>query len=304
MTIRGLDRAPLHLAVGSLCAGLASANAFRLTGPMPALLVILLVLVAAASGSPTRLVLVCVAACIAGITWGSLRIEAIDRSPLRSDIGRAGRLLVEVTATPRRGGFSIRAQARTLRFEGRSIREPVYVELPRGRAPPQGARLEVLAEIKAPRPAEHGFDEARYLRRHGIHVVLRVDRWRVVGRRGGIGGVADRLHTGMTAALASGNTGERRQLLVGIVLGDDSEVPGGAPRPLSLVRLVPPARCMGQNIALVAAGVLAAAWLLGVSRFLAELGAVAAIGAYVLAVGAQPSVVRAGVAALWDPSPG
>jgi hypothetical protein len=42
--------------------------------------------------------------------------------------------------------------------------------------------------------------------------------------------------------------------------------------------------------------VLGAAWLFGVSRFLAELGAVAAIGAYVLAVGAQPSVVRAGVA--------
>jgi len=42
--------------------------------------------------------------------------------------------------------------------------------------------------------------------------------------------------------------------------------------------------------------VLGGAWLLGLSRFVAELGAVAAIGAYVLAVGAQPSVVRAGVA--------
>ena len=41
---------------------------------------------------------------------------------------------------------------------------------------------------------------------------------------------------------------------------------------------------------------LGAAWLLGLSRFVAELGAVAAIGAYVVAVGAQPSVVRAGVA--------
>jgi ComEC/Rec2-related protein len=52
----------------------------------------------------------------------------------------------------------------------------------------------------------------------------------------------------------------------------------------------------GQNVALLAAGVLGAAWLLGLSRVIAELGAVAAIGAYVLAVGAQPSVVRAGVA--------
>jgi competence protein ComEC len=294
--VRRLDRAPLHLTVGSLCAGLASANALRLTGPLPPLLVILLVIAAAASGSSTRLALVCIAACLAGIGWGSLRLEAIDRSPLRVDIGRAGRMLVELTATPRRGGFSIRAQARTLRFEGRAIREPVLLELPLGRAPPQGARLEVLAEIKAPRPAEHGFDEARYLRRHGMHVVLRVDRWRVVGRRGGIGGVADRLHAGLTAALASGTTGERRHLLVGIVLGDDSEVPEALRDRFRSSGLYHLLAVSGQNVALVAAGVLGAAWLLGLSRFVAELGALAAIGAYVLAVGAQPSVVRAGVA--------
>src|SRR5439155_14536335 len=34
----------------------------------------------------------------------------------------------------------------------------------------------------------------------------------------------------------------------------------------------------------------------GVPRWLGEIGALAAIGAYVLAVGAQPSIVRAGVA--------
>src|SRR6266511_4122839 len=52
----------------------------------------------------------------------------------------------------------------------------------------------------------------------------------------------------------------------------------------------------GQNVALVAGGALLLAWLLGVQRLIAEVGALAAILAYVLAVGAQPSVVRAGVA--------
>src|SRR6266511_4155354 len=52
----------------------------------------------------------------------------------------------------------------------------------------------------------------------------------------------------------------------------------------------------GQNVALVAGGALILAWLLGVPRLVAEVGALAAILAYVLAVGAQPSVVRAGVA--------
>src|SRR5437763_12510467 len=38
------------------------------------------------------------------------------------------------------------------------------------------------------------------------------------------------------------------------------------------------------------------AWLLGIPRWLGQLGALASIGGYVLAVGAQPSVLRAGVA--------
>jgi competence protein ComEC len=52
----------------------------------------------------------------------------------------------------------------------------------------------------------------------------------------------------------------------------------------------------GQNVALVAASAVLLTWLLGLPRLLGELGALAAIGAYVLAVGAQPSVIRAGVA--------
>src|SRR5262245_36960047 len=52
----------------------------------------------------------------------------------------------------------------------------------------------------------------------------------------------------------------------------------------------------GQNVVLVAGSVLAVAWVLGISRLVAQLGAIAAIAAYVLAVGPQPSVIRAGVA--------
>ena len=52
----------------------------------------------------------------------------------------------------------------------------------------------------------------------------------------------------------------------------------------------------GQNIIFLALGVLGLAWLLGIPRLAAEVVAIAAIAAYVLAVGWQPSVVRAGVA--------
>src|ERR671936_3183157 len=52
----------------------------------------------------------------------------------------------------------------------------------------------------------------------------------------------------------------------------------------------------GQNVALVAGTALFVAWLAGLPRLVGELGALAAIGAYVPAGGAQPSVVRAAVA--------
>ena len=52
----------------------------------------------------------------------------------------------------------------------------------------------------------------------------------------------------------------------------------------------------GQNVIFVALCVLGLAWLLGLPRWLGHLGALAGIGSYVLAVGAQPSVIRAGIA--------
>jgi competence protein ComEC len=52
----------------------------------------------------------------------------------------------------------------------------------------------------------------------------------------------------------------------------------------------------GQTVVLVAAGAFLLAWLIGVSRWIGELGALAGIVAYVLAVGPQPSVIRAGIA--------
>jgi competence protein ComEC len=57
-----------------------------------------------------------------------------------------------------------------------------------------------------------------------------------------------------------------------------------------------PLAVSGQNVAYVVAGVLIAGWLLGVSRWWSQAVAILAILGYVLAVGWQPSVVRAGIA--------
>ena len=126
--------------------------------------------------------------------------------------------------------------------------------------------------------------------------MLRVDEWTQVGSRGGLGGVADRLHRWLGRSIAPGLAGERRAVLEGIVLGDGAELSPGLRQDFQASGLYHILAVSGQNVVLVAAGALTLAWLLGLGRWVGELGALAGIGGYVLAVGPQPSVIRAGIA--------
>ena len=201
-----------------------------------------------------------------------------------------------VTTTPTQGSFSIRARGRARRFDGVPVDEPVQLELPSGRSPPQGAILDALAVVDAPAGPEDGFDERTWLRRQGVHVVLHVDDWRQIGARGGLGGVADRLRRWLARSIAPGLSGERRSVLEGIVLGEGSSLSPQLRHDFQASGLYHLLAVSGQNVVLVAAGALILAWLLGVARWIGELGALAGIVAYVLAVGPQPSVIRAGIA--------
>jgi competence protein ComEC len=182
------------------------------------------------------------------------------------------------------------------RFGALRVTEPVLLELPAGHSPSQGDVLETLGVLAAPHGPEHGFDERTWLRRHGVHVVLRVDRWRIIGRRGGLGGVADGLRAFVTRGLSRGSSGEQRAVLLGVVLGSDEGLSQSLRARFRASGLYHLLAVSGQNVALVAGGALLAGWLLGIPRLVGEVGALAAIGAYVLAVGLQPSVVRAGIA--------
>ena len=191
----------------------------------------------------------------------------------------------------------LRAAAEVRRFGTSSIRERVLLELPPERAPPQGAVLELRARPVAPRGPETGFDERGWLARRGVHVVLRGDEgWRVVGRRGGIGGVGDRLRAHVEATLARGTAGERRRLLAGIVLGEDSGIDSELSDAFKASGLRHLLAVSGQNVAIVAFGVVMAARILGLGRLVGEALAIVVVLSYALAVGWQPSVVRAAVA--------
>ena len=201
-----------------------------------------------------------------------------------------------VTAQPTVGRFSIRAPGKARSFRRGAVGEPVQLEFHAGRSPPQGAVLDALVLVQLPPGPEGGFDERTWLRHRGVHVVLRVDEWKQVGRRGGLGGLADRLRAWLERSIAPGVGGERRAVLEGIVLGDGSQLSPGLKQDFQASGLYHLLAVSGQNVVLIAAGALVLAWLLGVSRWVGELGALASIGAYVLAVGPQASVIRAGVA--------
>jgi competence protein ComEC len=276
------------------CLGLASANAHRLG--IAAALAAGVLAAAAVSFPGARTILLGVALLLAGLWIGSARLAAIDGTDLAAEIGHVDRARVVVTGPTRRTPYTLRVPARLERFGSNEVREPILLELPVGRSPPQGAVLELVGSLEAPRGPADGFDERTWLRRHGIHAVLHGRDWRVVGRRGGIPGLADRLRQEVAAAVASGASGERRAVLLGIVLGEDEGLEPDLRDDFRASGLYHLLAVSGSNVALVAGGVLLVAWLLGIPRVVAEVAALTAIGAYVLAVGAQPSVVRAGVA--------
>jgi competence protein ComEC len=285
-----------HLLAAALCAGLAAANLARPSAPS-----LLLVLVAAGGGAlalrgPWRGAALALVLASAGWLWGSFRLDALDRSVLATRIGHVDRTLAEVVAPVRHGQFELRAFVRVRQFGAFRVDEPALLELPLGRAPPQGAVIETVAEVKAPRPPEDGFDESAWLKRQGMHVVLHGRGWLQVGRRAGLGGLSDRLREFVARGVAPGLRGERAAVIAGVVLGADE----GLSKPLQdsfrrsgLYHLL---AVSGQNVAIIAGAILLLAALAGVPRWAGELAVLAAIGSYVLAVGLQPSVVRAGIA--------
>jgi competence protein ComEC len=218
---------PAHVLAGSLCLGLALANLDRLHAVGLCGSLVAAAVLVAVDAPAVRLACAALFLVASGWWWASLRLDALDRSPLTIDVGRAGRAVVVVTAPARKGRFTVRAQGRVRSFAGRPVDEPVQLELPLGRAPPQGAILDTLALVRLPRGPSHGFDERTWLRRHGVHVVLRLDAWRQTGSRGGLGGLADRIRTRLERSIAPRLAGERRAVLEGIVLGDDSSLSDG-----------------------------------------------------------------------------
>jgi competence protein ComEC len=298
IALDAVERAPPpHMLCAALCSGLGFALLVRQASVWLALGAVALGLLALLADEG-RLLLLAAALVVAGLWWGSVRLDVLDSSSLRAEVGRAALARVEVTGPARRGAFAVRVPVRVKRYGELVLDERARLDLPLGRSPPQGTILETVVTVAEPRPPdeEGGFDEAGYLRRQGIHVVLRASSYRIVGRRGGLGEVADRLRRGVADSLESVPSGERRAVLAGVVLGEDEGLDEDLRDSFRASGLYHLLAVSGQNVAYVVAGTILFAWTLGLPRWLGEAAALLTVAAYVLAVGWQPSVVRAGIA--------
>jgi hypothetical protein len=140
--------------VGALCAGLAAANVVRLVTPALATAAAAIALSSALMRPALRVPALACALCLAGWWWSSARLDALDRSDLLPHVGESARTIAVVTGHARRGTFALRIPADVRRFGRLAVDEPVLLLLPLGRAPPQGAVLEVIGRIERPRAAE------------------------------------------------------------------------------------------------------------------------------------------------------
>jgi competence protein ComEC len=243
-----------------------------------------------------RLAAIGLALAALGVGWGSLRMDALRESVLADELGETGVAQIVTVAPARSSPWSTRVIAVTREFRHAPVRERVLLVLPVGRSPPRGALLEASVRVSEPRPEQDGFDEHAWLERQGIHVVLEASSWREVGRRGGIAGFGDDLRDRIERAVSRGADGTRRGIVLGVVLGEDEGLPPDVQDDFRASGLYHLLAVSGQNVAFLAGGIYALGWLLRLSRAVREVSILVVIATYVLAVGWQPSVVRAGVA--------
>jgi competence protein ComEC len=295
------DALELHwpsLPAGAACVGIGLANWLSL-GLWTGLLLAASCLAAIALlDRPLRAAALGLALVVLGLTWGSLRTDELGRSVLLARVGESGLAEVVTTQAARTSPWGVRVLGVTRSFAGADVRERVLLDLPAGRSPPRGAIVEATARIAEPRgPSEEGgFDERSWLARQGAHVVLEARSWRRVGRRGGIAGLGDRVRDRVERAVMRGTSGTQQAIVLGIVLGEDEGLSRRTRDDFRAAGLTHLLAVSGQNVAYIVGGIHLLGWLFGLGRRLRELAALAAIAAYVLAVGWQPSVVRAGVA--------
>lgn len=312
---------PAHLALAAYCAGLCLS--IWLEPPWTvATLVAGGLLLAAGMRRVLRLPDAAVSLCIAAVAitlllaagWlvGGLRLDALGASDLRTLTGSEVRLAATVADLPKLNELRATVPLEVTAVDGRGVDEPARVTLDvpddataaRLADPCRGLTEGTVVVIDGvrvrplPDPPAEGFDYGRYLRRKGEHVLLSasLDDVTVVGRRGGLAGLTDTLRRTARASLRRGVPSPVREVLQGMVLGDDENFDPALAEDFRRSGLMHIMAVSGENVVLVCTllGALLAA--VGIGRRWRLLLLLPAVAAYVVLAGSSPSIVRAGIA--------
>jgi competence protein ComEC len=232
---------------------------------------------------------------------GAGRIAAIDRSALAPLVGHELSVRGHVVRRDRAsfGVRRVRLRVTAVAGHGR-MRDLVQVRIPAGvryRRAAIGDELIAAGRLERPRrrPGD-SFDYPAYLRRAGVHAILRARFVEATGRRrGGLMGAVDSIRRRAEAGVSEGLDPRLGALARGMVLGQDEDISERTSDDFKRSGLAHVLAVSGQNVTLLAVLAWPVLALLGLGRRGRLLGVLALIGLYVPLTGAGPSIVRAGV---------
>ena len=235
---------------------------------------------------------------VLGIGWNGWRAEAAAHPFLGTRAEHPVTISGSLRTDPSPGAFGWSAVLSATRLEDAdeafSLREPVWVsahgDLPGAR---RGDRIAVDGTLEAPTD-----DFAGFLRSKGIGVELNVETMRTLGPPlDPIGRLASSARAFLQASLARLFEPREAGLMMGLALGDTTELDPGLERDFRATGLSHLLAVSGGNVAMVLAPVLALLSLLRAPPSVRFIIGVATVVFFVILTGAEPSVLRAGVMA-------
>ena len=159
---------------------------------------------------------------------------------------------------------------------------PILLRMSPQAAPVIGSTLEVTGELQAGDPLR------------GTAAVLEIDDTALLSPPGVIAGAAQMVRTSLRAALTGGDP-RATALVEGLAIGDETSQPPGLADDMRVSGLSHLTAVSGGNTALVVGAVLLVTGLVGMPLLARVLLSLVALAGFVVIVGPQPSVLRAGV---------
>lgn len=296
-----MNRVPvLPLVAGGYVAGVVGGAV--LGGPWLLTLLLGVIVVAATTvrgSSPGLLVALVLAVGVAAL--GHWRIDDLDAQPppplaavngVHEVVG-----VVRTDATLR--GSTQRVDLAVESVDGVPYEGGIRVTAPADTGPARaGDRLRLVVDLDVP-PEIEAFDYEGYLRDHDIYLLGAFPReWEYLGATDrGWRGALEGFHRTVVSRIGHTLPEPQASLAAGVLVGEHSALPEDVDEALRATGTTHLVVVSGQNVALLV-GIAAAALTAFVSRRLASLIALVLLPGYIVFVGADPPVVRAGIMAV------